>query len=64
MFAFQNSSNCSIAFDSLETMVVDVGPPADWVKINVQRFVSFSLESLFRNNELIDTEFFFGSANI
>ncbi|XP_075674680.1 AT-rich interactive domain-containing protein 6-like isoform X2 [Castanea sativa] len=22
----------------LETMVVDVGPPADWVKINVQRF--------------------------
>jgi len=30
----------------LETMVVDVGPPADWVKINVQKFVSFCLESL------------------
>lgn len=25
----------------LEIMVVDVGIPADWVKVNVQRMVSF-----------------------
>lgn len=28
--------------DRLETMVVDIGPPADWVKVNVQRTVCFS----------------------
>lgn len=27
----------------LDTAVVDVGPPADWVKINVQKTVSFCL---------------------
>lgn len=47
------SLNCSIILDSLETMVVDVGAPADWVKINVQRFVSFSFESLFITKVLI-----------
>lgn len=30
---------------SLETMVVDIGPPADWVKINVQRTVRFSFST-------------------
>ena len=27
----------------LDTAVVDVGPPAEWVKINVQRTVSFQI---------------------
>lgn len=26
----------------LDTSVVDIGPPADWVKINVQKTVSLS----------------------
>lgn len=29
--------------DRLETAVVDIGPPADWVKVNVQKTVSFLL---------------------
>lgn len=29
------------AFNRLEIMVVDVGVPADWVKVNVQRMVRF-----------------------
>lgn len=27
----------------LDVAVVDIGPPADWVKINVQKTVSFSI---------------------
>ena len=34
-------------FNRLEIMVVDVGVPADWVKVNVQRMVQFSLWSWF-----------------
>lgn len=33
----------SNAFNRLEIMVVDVGIPADWVKVNVQRMVRFHL---------------------
>lgn len=29
-----------------DTMVVDIGPPADWVKINVQRTVCLSSTTL------------------
>uniref|UniRef100_A0A2N9FZ07 ARID domain-containing protein n=1 Tax=Fagus sylvatica TaxID=28930 RepID=A0A2N9FZ07_FAGSY len=31
-------ANFKVTKPQLDTMVVDVGPPADWVKINVQRF--------------------------
>lgn len=41
----KNSRHCVFsvfdfnAFNRLEIMVVDVGVPADWVKVNVQRMV-------------------------
>lgn len=35
--------------DRQEMMVVDVGVPADWVKVNVQRTVRFSLPFLINN---------------
>lgn len=33
--------------DRTDIMVVDVGPPADWVKINVRTTVSLSVVFLF-----------------
>lgn len=45
----------------LDTAVVDVGPPADWVKVNVQKTVSSVLKYniIFIFNLLIAMKFFF-----
>lgn len=37
------NSDFSCLFPRLDVTVVDVGPPADWVKINVQRTVKSQL---------------------
>lgn len=42
-----------VCMDRLDTAVVDVGPPAEWVKINVQRTVSFKMPIwIYENAEL------------
>lgn len=48
LFTFQSFD--FTVFNRLEIMVVDVGVPADWVKVNVQRMVRFSFLSLVCNH--------------
>lgn len=56
-----DEDNCVLCFGRVDSMVVDIGPPADWVKINVRKTVSsftnygfiYLIVNYYRAHELI-----------